>query len=630
MKKLRRFAEKAFDKKIDGTGLAIFRIVYSLVLFGEVMQLFYFRHLIFDKIPYILPGEIDMTPVFFFWLASIVLIIFGLFTRFAATVNYILTVVVIGTISSYEYHMFYSYLIINFLLIFLPVSRTLSIDRLLLKLKYSNTRFRYNPPKTVSVLSYYIPVFLGIGLVYFDSVFFKYTSHFWLKGLGLWVPSSMPQAILFDISPILNAKYLVIGLGYLTLLFETIFLFAFWRKKWRVPLLIVGVGLHLGILICYPIPFFALGVSAIYLLMVPVNCWKKIFRRNQNAKKLIRFYYDGECPLCNRTRVALNHFDSGNHIEFLTVQENAAKEPALKDISLDRLLDDIHSVDNNGRIYTGLDTYIRVLNATWYLKPLSWILRLPGIYHLAKRIYKYVAINRTTERCTEENCGYVMPNLPADESKFKILTNFTLRDLKIIGIYIGLISLMILQLFVTYDSPLLKIARQKIGIENNLIIKKSEKAADNVGKISSIFFGITHHGIFMDSHFNEYNHTVAVVYKSSAGEEIWLPIFDENGTPGNYLFGPLWAKWSFRINGPIINQVKLANGIRDFTAFWAYQNGISLKDATFEIKVKKSRVAKEWEYDFLKKELQNPWLDGGRVVWENAVFKPEIKVIEQM
>src|SRR5687768_15811465 len=163
MRNIKLFIKRNFDKKIDGTGLGVFRIVYSLVLLGEVIQLFYFRHLVFDKIPYVLPGEIEMTPVFFFWMFSILLMVFGLFTRFAAVINYILTVAVVGTITSYEYHMFYSYLGTNFLLIFLPVSRTLSLDRLLLKLKYSNTRFRYNPPKTVSVLSYYIPVFLGVG-----------------------------------------------------------------------------------------------------------------------------------------------------------------------------------------------------------------------------------------------------------------------------------------------------------------------------------------------------------------------------------------------------------------------------------------------------------------------------------
>ena len=48
-----KFLRNSFDKEIDGTGLAVFRIVYSFFLLCEITQMFYFRHLIFDKIPYI-------------------------------------------------------------------------------------------------------------------------------------------------------------------------------------------------------------------------------------------------------------------------------------------------------------------------------------------------------------------------------------------------------------------------------------------------------------------------------------------------------------------------------------------------------------------------------------------------
>src|SRR5690606_15745147 len=194
-KKLYQNFSWLYDKQIDAKGLAVFRIAFALVLLGEVIQLYYFRHLTFDKIPYLIPGEIEMWPILLFWMGALIFVILGLFTRTAAIINYILTVVVVGTISSFEYHMFYSYLIISFLFIFLPLSKTFSLDRLLLKLKYSNTRFRYNPPQTVSVLAYYLPLLMGIGFVYFDSLFFKYTSHLWLNGLGMWLPASMPQAV---------------------------------------------------------------------------------------------------------------------------------------------------------------------------------------------------------------------------------------------------------------------------------------------------------------------------------------------------------------------------------------------------------------------------------------------------
>ncbi|MDM1521666.1 hypothetical protein, partial [Myroides odoratimimus] len=170
-----------------------------------------------------------------------------------------------------------------------------------LKYKYSNTKFEYNPPAEVSVLAYFIPILVGVAFVYFDSIFFKFSSEFWMKGLGMWLPTSVPPIILNDLQFLLNQEYLMYFLGYLTLVFEAIFLFTFFRKRWRVPLLIIGIGLHVGILICYPIPWFALGMCSLYLLMVPISWWALFFGTNKKRLPTITFYYDGECPLCNRT-----------------------------------------------------------------------------------------------------------------------------------------------------------------------------------------------------------------------------------------------------------------------------------------------------------------------------------------
>lgn len=630
IKKLYQNFSRLYDKQIDARGLAIFRIVFSLVLLAEVIQLYYFRHLIFDRTPYLIRGEIEMWPALLFWMAALIFIIFGLFTRIAAIINYILTVVVIGTISTFEYHMFYPYLTITFLYMFLPLSKTYSLDRLILKLRYSNTRFKYNPSQTVSVLAYYIPVLAGIGFVYFDSIFYKYRSDLWLHGLGVWLPASVPQSVFANLSLLLNFKYLNVFLSWLTLIFETVFIFIFWKKKLRISLLIIGVGLHVGILLFFPIPLFALGVIAIYLLMVPVHFWARLFDRKKKSLKIVKFYYDKECPLCNRTMIVLNHFDTNGHIEFLTVQKDAQNQPALKDISTDVLLDNIYAVDNKGKIYIGLDTYIRVFNTIWYLKPISWILKLPGIYDIGKKIYRKVAINRTTERCIEDNCGYVIPVVPDDDSKFKILKNVTLRDLKSRIVFYGCLILIVLQVLVSYNSPLSKYLRKEIGITGRSPVVLSERIASSAATYSKIFFGITHHGVFVDSHFKGYQHTISVIYKPINGQDVWLPIADKDGTTGAYLIGPVWAKWGFRVNSPLVDQEKLTEGIKNFTAFWAYRNNINLKDATFEIKVKKNVEPTKWEFDFLNKQLSNPWLDAGSVKWKDDIFTSDIKIIEEM
>lgn len=59
MKKLFLKYSALYDKEIDGRGLAVFRICFSLILLADVTQMFFFRHLMFDKVPYMRPNETE-------------------------------------------------------------------------------------------------------------------------------------------------------------------------------------------------------------------------------------------------------------------------------------------------------------------------------------------------------------------------------------------------------------------------------------------------------------------------------------------------------------------------------------------------------------------------------------------
>ena len=83
MKKINQFYNKIYNKQIDGTGLAIFRICYSTILFCEILQMFYFRHLIFDEIHYLNLPEISSAIPIIIWAISVAFILFGLFTKTA-------------------------------------------------------------------------------------------------------------------------------------------------------------------------------------------------------------------------------------------------------------------------------------------------------------------------------------------------------------------------------------------------------------------------------------------------------------------------------------------------------------------------------------------------------------------
>ena len=119
-------------------------------------------------------------------------------------------------------------------------------------------------------------VFLVIALIYLDSAFYKFASSMWLNGLGMWLPASLPMATWSSFPWLLNNELLVKFLGYLVLIFETVFILLMWFKVFRMPLLVIGVLFHLGILFFFPIPWFALAVICVYCLMVPIRFWKKI------------------------------------------------------------------------------------------------------------------------------------------------------------------------------------------------------------------------------------------------------------------------------------------------------------------------------------------------------------------
>ncbi|MCA9078123.1 MAG: HTTM domain-containing protein [Planctomycetaceae bacterium] len=254
------------------TGLAVFRILYSLTLMCEVFQLIYLRRLLFDPIPYIVPGQMHLAPFFAMWLVAIGCLTLGLFTRQAAVANYVATLLTFSVSGYWEYHVDYVYTGIGLFLLFVPVEQSLSIDAWSARRRAAKEGLPA-PPTTVPRAHYDALILVGIALVYFDSVFYKLDSPMWMAGLGMWRPASLPHNTYWSMSWLLDLKLIMVTLGYLTLLFEVVFIVAMWFDKLRPLLLIIGMGLHLGIVITFPIPWFGLAVAALYVLLVPDSWW---------------------------------------------------------------------------------------------------------------------------------------------------------------------------------------------------------------------------------------------------------------------------------------------------------------------------------------------------------------------
>jgi hypothetical protein len=108
-----------------------------------------------------------------------------------------------------------------------------------------------------------------VGLFYVDSVLWKLGSHTWTSGLGFWRPAVLPQLTRVDLGPLLDNRTVVLVLGYGILVFEGTFLVLMWFRRLRLPLMALGMALHLGIALVFPLTVFGLLMTALMLLLLP-------------------------------------------------------------------------------------------------------------------------------------------------------------------------------------------------------------------------------------------------------------------------------------------------------------------------------------------------------------------------
>jgi hypothetical protein len=166
--------------------IGIFRILYGIVAFQEIIFLFYFHHLIFDPVPFI-DVEFPMIPLFLgLWAIVAGCVIVGYRSQSAIIANYIFWIVFVNfTPMQRDFDGGFDLFMIGvgFFLIFMPIARAVSIDNLRYKLQF---KYQDIPvlPKTCSTLSLLFPVLICLGFLYFDSALHKLFAPHWLNGYG--------------------------------------------------------------------------------------------------------------------------------------------------------------------------------------------------------------------------------------------------------------------------------------------------------------------------------------------------------------------------------------------------------------------------------------------------------------
>jgi len=588
-----------------------------MVLMCELAQLYRFRHIIFDRVPYLIPGEINMAVPILVWIVAVAMLALGLFTRAAAIFNYALSIVVFGTTSTYEYHMDYIYLGINFLLMFAPLNSAWSLDNLLRVVRDPPTDLNIRVDSHIYFGVYQAFIFVGLALVYADSVFHKLASEMWRNGLGVWLPGSIPVAAWSDATWILNHQWAILLAGYITFVFEALFIFAMWFRSVRPVLLIIGVGLHVGILAVFPIPFFALGVLSLYCLLVPPNWWDSFAKMLRAKTPRITMYYDPTDSFQYLLAIIVRHFDVRHLVAFRLIPANGKTS---------------HPTLESSQSFSAISISMtrRSLLRTASISPLGVVLYCPGAGKILAAVSQL--INVPKRNCDKQYVPLVSQSGDSTYSDVivRLMPAMSYKDICKGRIWLAFLTVLLaVQSISTFESPVAVGLSEKFGGSIADLHQSVIARLRPVPQLSRQLLGLTKHGVFMDAHFKKYDHIYSVVHIDTSGQRTWLPIVLESGQPGSMQSGRIWVRWSFRAVRPCdeFDFEGFNQAVQDYTADWLVHQGYPFDNQRFVILAKELRMplnhknnsnVVRWEPNLLQEQMNHPWQEVAQVRWSKS------------
>lgn len=583
-----------YDQRVSSIPLAIFRILFSILFIVEIWQMFYFRSLVFDHQPFIDKSNVSVTVLLFIWICALFFVLIGFKTRMAAIINYIFCVLILGFSlmnNGHDWHVDSIFIGVSLLLIFMPSDRALSIERVLYCRQQAKLGVRKFPNEKISYM-YVVFFILIIGLTYLDSIFYKMSSEMYLSGLGAWAPAVLPFNVFYDVSWLTSSEIFSKSLGYGVLLFELLFIFLIWFKYFRIPLIISGLMLHIGIFLIFPIPIFGILVVILYIPLIPdtvLNKLSSIPKKETN----VTVYYDIMCPLCRQTMGIFTALDYRNAVKWKPVQGYADQDKLIKNIPKEKLLRDIYSVSSNGNVFYGVGSYIIILKATGWLYLLGWIMSLWPARQIANKIYNFIAEKRYREGgCTDDTCGvgFTVATLePQIQSKG--IQKFFLGFI----FYMWLVSFLIISLASPFNRTYI--------IGDSKVSYYSEALGSKYKNLVYPWTGWSTHGVFMDNHFLNYTFQTKLVYEGN-GNKITLPITTDKGFAGRYNLNRQWVNWTFRSVRPGLSIEELNYNLLRYVNYWAAKNNIDLSSGEILIMQRPLEVSLyKWKSNLLNENI---------------------------
>lgn len=110
----------------------------------------------------------------------------------------------------------------------------------------------------------------------------------------------------------------------------------------------------------------------------------------------ITVYYDGACPRCVRDRARYERLAGKEGVEATNWVDITGRDAELCELGIDpqAALRELHVSDAAGRLHRELDAYILLMSRVPLLRPLAWLIGLPGVRALLSRWYREGVLRR--------------------------------------------------------------------------------------------------------------------------------------------------------------------------------------------------------------------------------------------
>ncbi len=104
--------------------------------------------------------------------------------------------------------------------------------------------------------------------------------------------------------------------------------------------------------------------------------------------------YDGDCEVCRAMLQAVRQFDNSGEIDTLDLHDRAVRA-SFPGLDQERLMRELHAVDDRGRIFRGARAVNEILRRqSGFAGLLAYLWYVPGYAWLADRQYKRIAAAR--------------------------------------------------------------------------------------------------------------------------------------------------------------------------------------------------------------------------------------------